>query len=309
MDAKRYLATLKLALERGDKWNKSWIVKDVLWFAHMLRCIKLSPKLANSYLCIHYPGTEECIVLKIEDVPHHNIAKLREWPKWQGWEDREAFAKAFQGVNADITHVTFMRFKEGRQLESLLYFRDACDRLMVEKGWTTYEELPQRIAREAKKRGMSATKNDLTRSIHIPKTDWTVEELLEVSENRLPGKDDIRCFLERSGMVFTEAAVEDVHVRCIGTLARRISNTAQGFARKGVCQNPTCSREQQANKTRLFCSVCRRAAYCSKECQKADWRQHKRGCISGTVAAFQSQEFAKDFKEFKDACATKSVFM
>ena len=48
----------------------------------------------------------------------------------------------------------------------------------------------------------------------------------------------------------------------------------------GVCHNPQCSfpnRMVERSKT-MYCSRCRCATYCSRECQRADWSRHKEYC-------------------------------
>ena len=42
------------------------------------------------------------------------------------------------------------------------------------------------------------------------------------------------------------------------------------------CGNPLCTATQGADRV---CSVCRSARYCSKSCQKADWKKHKPLCV------------------------------
>ena len=46
-------------------------------------------------------------------------------------------------------------------------------------------------------------------------------------------------------------------------------------------QNSVCSACGKGNlATKLqACSVCKLALYCSKECQKRDWKQHKPHCV------------------------------
>lgn len=41
--------------------------------------------------------------------------------------------------------------------------------------------------------------------------------------------------------------------------------------------NCTCGKP-----AKMWCSRCRAVAYCGKECQKADWKQHKRACVDPT---------------------------
>jgi hypothetical protein len=302
MDAKAYLSRLKVALERGYEWSESSVVDDVLKVAHLLRCLKLCEKLAHCYLCVHHPNTNESIVLKIESVPHPNIDKLREQ---EAVDFSAAFVKALHGVNTDLSHVTLIQIVEGRKLEVLLYFRDACNRLMGEKGWTILEDLPWLVANEAKKRGLSNTV-ELTISILLPKADPAVEELLIRSGGKLPLRETIGWFLAQSGMPTTRAAIEDVRGRCVRTLLRQGAGEVRGAAKNGVCQNPTCSK---TDVKRLFCGKCKRVAYCSAICQKEHWGQHKKICVEGTEAVVMSVELLKDVKDFREAYAAKSVFL
>jgi hypothetical protein len=39
--------------------------------------------------------------------------------------------------------------------------------------------------------------------------------------------------------------------------------------------NAELSKEEKKLKT---CGKCKRVAYCSKECQKEDWKDHKKNC-------------------------------
>jgi hypothetical protein len=95
------------------------------------------------------------------------------------------------------TKTVIIQIAEGRRLEVLLYFRDACDRLMTEKGWTVLEDLPWLVAKEAKKRGLSNTV-DLTYCILVAKADPVVDELLIRTGGKLPEREKIGCFLAHS---------------------------------------------------------------------------------------------------------------
>jgi hypothetical protein len=44
-----------------------------------------------------------------------------------------------------------------------------------------------------------------------------------------------------------------------------------------------CSKEPEEGEKLLACSRCKTAHYCSKECQKSDWKTHKQICIASAV--------------------------
>ena len=47
------------------------------------------------------------------------------------------------------------------------------------------------------------------------------------------------------------------------------------------CHNPVCCAPQEVVADRLsLCGRCQSVAYCSVECQRADWRTHKRVCCA-----------------------------
>ena len=56
----------------------------------------------------------------------------------------------------------------------------------------------------------------------------------------------------------------------------------KSIAKIGNCYNPNCSLPD--NKTvrseMLYCTQCRKANYCSKECQVAHWPTHKKFCVA-----------------------------
>jgi len=46
-----------------------------------------------------------------------------------------------------------------------------------------------------------------------------------------------------------------------------------------VCSNPTCQKKWVPGQPSFkSCSQCGQAKYCSKECQRSHWKQHKRAC-------------------------------
>eukprot|EP00986_Skeletonema_menzelii_P010422 scaffold5069_cov126-Skeletonema_menzelii.AAC.2 len=62
----------------------------------------------------------------------------------------------------------------------------------------------------------------------------------------------------------------------------------------GICQNPTCSLPygMTARSKMVYCTQCRRANYCSRECQVAAWLSHKKYCANDArrLAALKSKQ-------------------
>jgi hypothetical protein len=55
----------------------------------------------------------------------------------------------------------------------------------------------------------------------------------------------------------------------------------KSITKMGLCLNPNCSipdRRVERSKM-LYCTRCRHVNYCSAECQKADWPEHKEFCV------------------------------
>jgi len=45
-----------------------------------------------------------------------------------------------------------------------------------------------------------------------------------------------------------------------------------------LCSRKKCDRRENSENQFEICSRCRIARYCSKKCQKKDWKKHKRSC-------------------------------
>ena len=62
----------------------------------------------------------------------------------------------------------------------------------------------------------------------------------------------------------------------------------------GLCYNSTCSHPgERVERSKMFCCTrCGDANYCSVECQKADWKDHREECEEDAkkIAAFDSKE-------------------
>jgi hypothetical protein len=50
----------------------------------------------------------------------------------------------------------------------------------------------------------------------------------------------------------------------------------KGERREGDCVN--CGRKSQGEKAFMTCARCKKARYCSQECQKVDWKMHRKVC-------------------------------
>mmetsp|Transcript_29811 Transcript_29811/g.46743 ORF Transcript_29811/g.46743 Transcript_29811/m.46743 type:complete len:281 (+) Transcript_29811:231-1073(+) len=72
---------------------------------------------------------------------------------------------------------------------------------------------------------------------------------------------------------------------CLDEKYEEVKNTAK----MGICYNEHCNlpnRTTERSKT-MYCSRCRCATYCSRECQKTAWKVHKSNCDK--VAKIQAQ--------------------
>jgi hypothetical protein len=56
----------------------------------------------------------------------------------------------------------------------------------------------------------------------------------------------------------------------------KVVKAGRGARKAGQCEN--CGREPKEGKALLTCARCKKVRYCSGECQKADWKGHKKGC-------------------------------
>ncbi|KAK1734230.1 hypothetical protein QTG54_014997 [Skeletonema marinoi] len=66
------------------------------------------------------------------------------------------------------------------------------------------------------------------------------------------------------------------------------------ITKMGICSNPQCNNNSglvERSKT-MYCSGCRCVAYCSRECQEADWPMHRENCepITRIRAEFEAEK-------------------
>jgi len=69
-----------------------------------------------------------------------------------------------------------------------------------------------------------------------------------------------------------------------------------------TCANPACAKKVSNASQLLTCSACRGSSYCSAECQKAHWPEHKVPC-----KAKKAEEAAKLLKVMENIQTTGSA--
>ena len=69
-------------------------------------------------------------------------------------------------------------------------------------------------------------------------------------------------------------------------------NEVKSITKLSICYYPECSTGVKVERSKAkYCSRCRCAAYCSRECQKADWSFHKSACdnFAAMIAEFEAK--------------------
>lgn len=142
-----------------------------------------------------------------------------------------------------MSHVTLLKYEQGYQLETLISFGEACERLMQEES-CSYQDIPKVIARKAKCAGLSASRRDFTCSIDVQQRDPLVEELLLISDGKKPEAEAVRQCLEHKSLPTREQVIEELLTRCITTIGRRVTEATRGEQRAAplVCQYPPCNK-------------------------------------------------------------------
>ena len=99
-----------------------------------------------------------------------------------------------------------------------------------------------------------------------------------------------------TGTTDTESAFGRIHpevheeVRHTGYLEGKMKHTHRKLAKDvdkhGLksCENPACDNSEMQPRQFATCSRCSWAAYCCRDCQKDDWKRHKKECKSGDAA-------------------------
>ena len=105
------------------------------------------------------------------------------------------------------------------------------------------------------------TQTSCTWNIFQPLCDWgKIVELYEGDEHTL-----VSFFRKR------------ITCKCLDDKYKEVKS----ITKIGLCYNPNCSlpNRQTIRSTMLSCTQCRRASYCSRECQAAHWPLHKQLCV------------------------------
>mmetsp|Transcript_29406 Transcript_29406/g.68541 ORF Transcript_29406/g.68541 Transcript_29406/m.68541 type:complete len:187 (+) Transcript_29406:3-563(+) len=61
-------------------------------------------------------------------------------------------------------------------------------------------------------------------------------------------------------------------------------------ATKAERKKTNCCAEGCNKEGSMMCSSCKNVSYCSKECQRGDWRRHKKNCLSSFVKSITQQK-------------------
>ena len=69
----------------------------------------------------------------------------------------------------------------------------------------------------------------------------------------------------------------------------------KSITKMSICHNPSCNlpHRRAARSDMFYCAQCKQANYCSRECQKSDWKRHKCWCNAVTA----SLDAAADYNE------------
>ena len=84
----------------------------------------------------------------------------------------------------------------------------------------------------------------------------------------------------KSGIVDDHTLVSFFRKRIPCTCLDEKYEVVKSITKMNVCENPSCNRlDRRAARSKMFyCAQCKQANYCSRECQKSDWKRHKDWC-------------------------------
>ena len=121
------------------------------------------------------------------------------------------------------------------------------------------------------------------------------EKLYDAIDPEKPGF----CYIGHSGLVVLSArcrrskAVARSEKYALHVLAEKqqaeglLSTETMQKANPLICINPGCPRHPAYDRKQQFCTVCR-APYCSRNCQKAHWPEHKLCCKAAAARTEQA---------------------
>lgn len=87
------------------------------------------------------------------------------------------------------------------------------------------------------------------------------------------------------------------------TIQQELWTDAIGFAGKemGLKCNKCRGGPEGDDQKLMFCSACKQVQYCSKACQKSDWKDHKIVCMQKSTASSQGGSVTDGLSRLMDA--------
>ncbi|CAJ1961605.1 unnamed protein product [Cylindrotheca closterium] len=101
----------------------------------------------------------------------------------------------------------------------------------------------------------------------------------------MPCRDTLQALVDGKDGSKTERAVVMAILHGILGLVERITPIDENDLVKSQCGHcRESSTSQEFQRSLLLCSRCRHARYCSKECQRANWKEHKKICVPAATS-------------------------
>ena len=111
------------------------------------------------------------------------------------------------------------------------------------------------------------------------------DHLLKTLRLTKPGIPQRSGFID-SGIVDDHPLVRFFQKRIPCTCLDEKYDEVKSITKMSICHNPSCIHPHRtATRSKmLYCAQCRQANYCSRECQKSDWKRHKKWCNAVTAS-------------------------
>jgi len=124
--------------------------------------------------------------------------------------------------------------------------------------------------------------------VHFLPIYWDIADagfIMDIEKNKTE-HDKIVCFMGNSHAVEVDLYLEKVGAQCIrkvgsldkGAFAPVPVDQLRNLMRNAFIQSESCQLCHLATESIKRCGACKVAKYCSADCQKKDWKEHKLGC-------------------------------